>query len=197
MKKSFVVIENDPERIPFMEQAGVLYIIGDPADEAVLEAAGVTRAASVVAALPKDPDNLFLTINARSLNPNLHIIARVQDVDNSRKFMKAGANQVVSPFSTGATRIVQLLTRPSAVDMIEVVTQHENLELEVCEIPVDEQSPYVHKTLAASRINQTLGCMIFAIKRVDGETVFDPDPQVRIESGDILLAIKKPRTTGA
>ena len=193
MKKSFVVIESDPERVKLMDQENVLYILGDPSDEDHLEAAGVTRAESLVASLPKDADNLFLTINARSLNRDLHIIARVQDSDNGRKMLKAGANQVVSPFSTGAARIVQLLTRPAAVDMIELVTQRENLELEVCEIPVDEKSELAHKTLAESRVRQTLGCMIFAIKRQDGETIFDPDPQLRIESGDVLLAIKKPR----
>lgn len=197
MHKPFVVIESDPDRIKLMEKEGVLYIIGDPSDDDQLESAGVTRAEALVASLPKDADNLFLTINARSLNRDLHIIARVQDADNSRKLIKAGANQVVSPFSSGAARIVQLLTRPSAVDMIELVTQHENLELEVCEIPVDEKSDLVRKTLAESRVRQTLGCMVFAIKRLDGEAVFDPDPQMRIESGDVLLAIKKPRPAEA
>lgn len=197
MNKPFVVIESDAERVEMMEQEGVLYILGDPSDEEQLETAGVTRAEALVASLPKDADNLFLTINARSLNRNLHIIARVQDADNSRKLIKAGANQVVSPFSTGAARIVQLLTRPAAVDMIELVTQRENLELEVCEIPVDDKSDLACKTLAESRIRQTLGCMVFAVRRPDGETVFDPDPQMRIESGDVLLAIKKPRPAEA
>jgi len=193
MKKSFVVIESDPERVKQMEHEGVLYILGDPSDEELLETAGVTRAEALVAALPKDADNLFLTINARSLNRDLHIIARVQDADNSRKLIKAGANQVVSPFSTGAARIVQLLTRPAALDMVELVTQRENLELEMCEILVDEKSDLASKTLAESHVRQTLGCMVFAVKRPSGETVFDPDPQMRIEPGDVLMAIKKPR----
>ncbi len=197
MHKPFVVLESDPERAKLMEKEGVLYILGDPSDEDLLMSAGVSRAESLVAALPKDADNLFLTLNARSLNRDMHIIARVQDVDNSRKLIKAGANQVVSPFSTGATRIVQLLTRPAAVDTIELVTQRENLELEVCEILVDEKSDLAHKTLAESRVRQTLGCMVVAIKRVDGETVFDPDPQMRIEFGDVLLAITKPRSVEA
>ncbi len=197
MHKPFVVIENDPERVKLLQQEGVLYIQGDPSEEEMLEAANVKEAEALVAALPKDADNLFLTINARSLNRDLHIIARVQDSDNSRKLLKAGANQVVSPFSTGAARIVQLLTRPAAVDMIELVTQRENLELEVCEIPVDEKSELAHKTLTEARVRQTLGCMVFAIKHQTGETVFDPDPQMRIEPGDVLLAIKKPRPARA
>jgi len=197
MNKPFVVIESDLERVKLMEQEGVLYISGDPSDEEQLETAGVTQAESLVASLPKDADNLFLTINARSLNRDLHIIARVQDADNSRKLIKAGANQVVSPFSTGAARIVQLLTRPAAVDMIELVTQRENLELEVCEIVADDQSDLARKTLAESRVRQTLGCMVFAVRHPDGETVFDPDPQMRIEFGDVLLAIKKPQPAEA
>ena len=196
MNKPFVVIESDSERVKQMEHEGVLYILGDPSEEELLEAAGVSRAEALVAALPKDADNLFLTINARSMNRDLHIIARVQDADNSRKLIKAGATQVVSPFSTGAARIVQLLTRPAALDMVELVTQRENLELEMCEILVDEKSGLARKTLAESHVRQTLGCMVFAVKRPNGETVFDPDPQMRIEPGDILMAIKKPRPAG-
>lgn len=191
--KPFVVIENDPERLKLLEKENVFYISGDPAEEDMLEAAGVVRAEALVAALPKDADNLFLTINARSLNRNLHIIARVQDSGNSRKLIKAGANQVVSPFSTGAARIVQLLIHPATVDLAELVSGRENLALEVCEIAVDEKSDLARKTLAEARVRQTLGCMVFAIKRPSGETVFDPDPQMQIDPGDVLLAIKKPR----
>lgn len=196
MNKAFVVIEGDPERLELLAQANMLYIAGDPSEEDLLEAAGVGRAEALVASLPKDADNLFLTINARSMSRDLHIIARVQDPGNSRKLVKAGANQVVSPFSTGAARIVQLLTRPATVDLIELVPGKENLSLEVCEIAVDEESRLAHKTLAEARVRQTLGCMVFALKR-GSETVFDPDPQMRIQPGDVLLAIQKPRPAEA
>lgn len=190
--KPFVVIETDPERIKMLEQDDILFVSGDPSDEDLLASVGVTKADALVAALGKDADNLFLTISARSLNREMQIIARVEDPDNSRKFMKAGVTQVVSPFSTGATRIVQLLTRPAVVDLIELVTQRENLALEVCEIAVDEKSNLAHKTLVESRVRQTMGCMVFAIKRPGGETLFDPDPQIRIEPGDVLVVIQKP-----
>jgi len=192
MKKPLVVIENDPERIRLLEEENQLFIQGDASDESVLERAGVSKAEALVATLGKDSENLFLTLSARSLNQDLHIIARVEDPDSTRKFIKAGATQVVSPFSTGANRIVQLLTRPAVVDLIELVTRHENLALQVCEIKVDEKSDLAHKTLAEARVRQALGCMVFAIKRPNGETVFDPGPELRLEPGDILVAIQKP-----
>jgi voltage-gated potassium channel len=82
------------------------------------------------------------------------------------------------------------------VDLIELVTQRENIALEVCEIAVDEKSNLAHKTLVESRVRQTMGCMVFAIKRPGGETLFDPDPQTRIEPGDVLVVIKKPQPAG-
>jgi len=94
--RSIVVIENDPARIAWLEQEGLLFIQGDSSDEEVLERAGVEKAESLVATLGKDADNLFLTLSARSLNADLKIIARAEDPDNGRKFMKAGASRVVS-----------------------------------------------------------------------------------------------------
>ena len=190
--RSFVVIENDPERLKLLEQDGTPFLEGDASDEELLETAGIGKAEAVVAALSKDADNLFLTLSARSLNSELHIIARVEDPDSSRKFMKAGATRVVSPFSTGANRIVQLLTRPAAVDLIELVDGHKNLALEVNEIVVEEKGKLDGKTLAEARVRQTLGCMVFAIKHPNGETVFDPDPEMKLVSGDVLVAIQKP-----
>jgi voltage-gated potassium channel len=88
--------------------------------------------------------------------------------------------------------MVQLLTRPTVVDLIELVTRRENLALEVCEIEVDEKSRLANKSLAEARVRQTFGCMVFAIKRPNGDTIFDPDPSQRVEPGDVLVAIQKP-----
>ncbi len=193
--KPFVVIENDPERIQLLEKEGFLFHPGDPSSEDSLEAAGIARAEALVAAMTKDADNLFLTLSARSLNPLIPIVARVQDPENGRKFLKAGATRVVSPFSTGATRIVQLLLRPAVVDLIELVAGRENLAVEVCEIRVDEASGLANRTLAESRVRQSLGCMVFAVKRPGGETHFDPDPQMKLLPGDVLVALQKPVAT--
>ncbi len=190
--RSIVVIENDPTRIAWLEQEGLLYIHGDSSDEEILERAGVQKAESLVATLRKDADNLFLTLSARSLNAELKIIARVEDPEHGRKFMKAGASRVVSPVSTGVNRIVQLLTRPAAIDLIELVGDHENLAFEVSEIAVKKNKNLVGKTLAEARVRQTLGCMVFAIKHPDGKTVFDPDPEMKLVPGDVLVAIQKP-----
>ena len=50
--------------------------MGDATNDNVLTAAGVDRATGLVTALSKDPENVFVTISARSLNPRVRIVAK-------------------------------------------------------------------------------------------------------------------------
>ena len=54
--------------------------VGDATEDVVLLKAGVDRCKSVVVALNTDPDNLYCTISARTMNPTARIVARVEDV---------------------------------------------------------------------------------------------------------------------
>ena len=146
----------------------------------------------LVSALASDPDNLYLTLTASGMRNDLRIIARVNDPDSTRKFVKAGAQRVVSPIATGANQIAQLVARPSIVDLIELVANDKNIAMQVLEYPIDNASEMLNKTLAEARVRQILGCMVIAIKHSNGQTAFDPGPNTRLELGDTLVAIRKP-----
>lgn len=193
-RKPFVVIEEDAEIIKRLGEQGIPNIAGDATEEETLEAANIYRADSLVAALDSDPENLYLTLTASGLSTDLRIIARVHDPDSSRKFHKAGAQRVVSPISSGASQIAQLITRPSVVDLIELVTEDKNISLQVFEYPIDEESDMLGKTLAEARVRQTLGGMVIAIKHRDDRTAFDPGPDTRLKLGDTLVALRQPET---
>jgi voltage-gated potassium channel len=194
----FVVIEENEDVVKRLDELGIPHIVGDATEEETLEAANICQADSLVAALDSDPENLYLTLTASGLCPKLRIIARVHEPDSARKFNKAGAKRVVSPISSGASQIAQLITRPSVVDLIELVTQDRNIALQVFEFPIGEESDMLDKTLAEARVRQTLGGMVIAIKHRDGRTAFDPGPNTRLRLGDTLVAIRQPEseTTG-
>ncbi len=147
-----------------------------------------------MAALDSDPENLFLTLTANGLCEGLRVIARVHDPDSTRKFQNAGASRVVSPISTGASQIARLITRPSVVDLVELVTKDKSIALQVFEHPVGEESDMLDKSLAEARVRQILGGMVIAIKHLDGHTTFDPGSDTRIRLGDTLVAIRQPET---
>ena len=192
--KPFVVIEENEDIIKRLDEQSIPYIAGDATEEEILESANISRADSLVAALDSDPENLFLTLTASGLCNDLRIIVRVHDPDSMRKFQKAGASRVVSPISTGASQIAQLITRPSVVDLVELVTQKKSIALEVFEHPIKEESNMLGKTLAEARVRQALGGMVIAIKHPNGHTAFDPGPDTRLRLGDILVAIRQPES---
>ena len=97
-----VVIENNPDLVPVMDEDEVLYVFGDAADEAVLIKAGIKRATGLVAALATDTDNVFLVLTARQLAPDLKITARASQEKVKKKFEAAGADFVQSPYEMGA-----------------------------------------------------------------------------------------------
>lgn len=193
--KDFVVIESDDDVVRRLDELNIPYIQGDATDEDTLEAANISKADSLVSALHSDPDNLYLTLTASGLCDKLRIIARVNDPDSTRKFYKAGASRVVSPIATGANQIAQLVTRPSIVDLIELVANDTSIALQVMEYPIDEDSDMLDKTLSEARVRQTLGCMVLAVKHANGNTAFDPGPDTRLKLGDTLVAIRKPDPT--
>ena len=72
----FVVVDNDPEKITAIEPEGLLYVKGDASEETTLLEAGLARADTLVATLPRDSDNVYVALTARGLNKELLIIAR-------------------------------------------------------------------------------------------------------------------------
>ncbi len=192
-KAEYVVIERNPEICESIVEKGGVAIQGDASDEAALESAGIHRASALVAALNTDADNLYLTLTAHGMRPDLKIIVRAEEQASHSKFMRAGATKVVSPYAIGADHIVQLLLRPRVVDFIELVTQQGALELNIDQTELTEDSPLCGKTLAESRARQSLGRMVLAIKKKDGATVFDPAPDTMLDPGDVLVTVGRGR----
>ena len=66
-----VVVDNDDKMMPRLEESGYPFICGDATREEVLEEAGIDRAKGLVAVVASDAANVYITLTARSLNPDL------------------------------------------------------------------------------------------------------------------------------
>ena len=184
----FLVIENDPKCVQRLEEEGILFIDGDATQDDVLISAGIERAKGLITALTSDSANVFIVLSAREINPDLFIMARASDEGAEKKLISAGADKVVSPYSMGASRMAQAVLRPSVVDFIDIATGHENIELQLEEIPVAKSSPLVGKTLLETGIRKEFGLIIVGIKFA-GKMSFNPSAQTVIEAGNILIAL--------
>ena len=54
--------------------------------------AGIERAKGLVSLATSDADNLFITMTARGLNPDLFILVRADEKSTHKKLLRAGAN---------------------------------------------------------------------------------------------------------
>ncbi|NQU74762.1 MAG: potassium channel protein [Planctomycetes bacterium] len=186
-KRDAVAVEISDEPLARPENAGVLYVQGDAQDEAVLLAAGIERAGHLVACLPQDADNVFLTLTARQLNQSLTIIARAEQPSTQNKLLRAGANRVICPQIIGATRIIHVLLRPAVVDFVEVANK--GVDLEMDQLVVPKTSELVGKTLRALALPARTGTTVVAVLKAGGRTVYNPGPELTISAGDTLILV--------
>jgi voltage-gated potassium channel len=186
----FVIVENDAEKLAKYSDSGWLTLLGDATQEKILREAHIERARGLVAATTTDATNMYIVLTARSLNPNLRIIARASEEQAEKHLISAGADTVVSPYSFAGHRIAQSFLRPHVLDFLDIATAREGkLDLEIEEVHVEDGCSFAGKTIEGSRIRQEMGVIVLAIKRSGAGMRFNPAPEDRIEAGDCLIAM--------
>jgi voltage-gated potassium channel len=188
-KVPFVVIENNPDIIQKIESEGFIYYKGDAAQDKTLIAAGIKRAKGIVCALPTDPENLYVILTAKELNPDIYILSRSEEIESEHRLLRAGADRVMSPYTLGGMRMAMAITKPAMLDFIEITTRRQSLELRMEELSICEGSHLIGKSLEESEIRQKYGLIIVAVKKDTGQMIFNPMANYVIASGDKLISL--------
>jgi voltage-gated potassium channel len=183
----YVIVDSTPNNrdLALGQGVGVRFIEGDASDDNVLLQAGIERARSLLACADSDAENIFITLTARELCPDIAIVARASVEDSEKKLKRAGADRVISPYKASGTEMARLALHPQVTGVVDV-----NTEYRLEEIVVE---------LGAGGVNQTIGdvrggAMIVGVRLADGS--FNPQPAADtvLRPGDVLLAMGTPRT---
>ena len=195
----FVILEANEARANEARLLGYLCIHGDASSEAVLLAAGVKRANALATVLANDAVNVFITLSARALNPNLSIVARGELSSTESKLLQAGADKVVLPTQIGAERIAELILYEESARFIEGlershgfqrVLHNFGVELEV--VTAAPQSPAARMTVAAIERQAKGAFFIIQINRRDGDVFTAPPATTVVGEGDGVVLIGRP-----
>jgi voltage-gated potassium channel Kch len=193
---SFVILEQSEAAVATAHELGYLCLHADATDEAALRAAGIDHARALATVLSNDAANVFITLSARSLNPNLEIIARGEAPSTERKLLQAGANKVVLPTHIGAERIAEIILYQETARFIRGSDRMRDFEKVLLSLGLDldvviaaPQSPVVGKTIASVEEQANGAFFIVQINRRDGEAVTQPEPSTVIEAGDGLVLV--------
>lgn len=184
----FVVIDPKEELKERMEADGVAYLTEDPSLEGVLRRAGVDRAKGMLCAVDSDATNVYITLMARAINPDLYIVARASEPGSDVRLQTAGANRVVSPFVASGREMAWMAMDPALMEAVGLTTQSRSRSVIVEELLVEEGG------LAGSSVGEASGNRIpVAIRHVDGRTTANPGHQLPLQEGDVLVVLYAPR----
>ena len=182
-KVPYAVIEQNPEALERLLNEDRLHIEGDAASEDILKQAGIERARGLISAVDSDERSVYITLSARALNPGLFIISRGGRPDSTRRLELAGANRVISPY-----RMAELAVHPALVDVLDTL-HHGGSEIGVEEILVGPNTTALGRTLAEAGLLDPSGAKVLALRRRDGTLHANPTGDLRLEEGDLVIAL--------
>ncbi|HVS43024.1 MAG TPA: potassium channel family protein [Candidatus Dormibacteraeota bacterium] len=182
----YVVVEMNPAPLEDVRRDHRLCVVGDAANDEVLHLAGIDHARALVSAVDSDERNVYIVLTARSLNPTLFIVARSSFPDSIPKLQRAGANRVVSPYTTTGRRMAALALQPAVVDVIDMVTR-EGGSMAIEELVV----PPGTRGLVAGTLRRS-GALLLAVRSADGRLSVGPDDQSALAPGDLVVVMGTP-----
>lgn len=115
MKKSYVVIDYDPEIIDVIEHRKINYLYGDATDLELLEEAGVEHAKLVVSTIPDFQVNIFLLKYLADKNPRSIAVMHADDPGEAARLYEAGASYVILPHYIGSQKVSEFISKSGLV----------------------------------------------------------------------------------
>jgi voltage-gated potassium channel len=190
-RRDFVVIENDEDIINAIPDDGSIHlVVGDATDDDTLKLAKIETAEFIIITLPRDSDNVFITLTARELNPDIHVIARASDPNSERKLFRAGAHNVILPDVLGGLHMSHLITKPYVIEFLDILNGVSSDELHLEEIVYDDiQEQFQNQTIGDLDIRARSGVSIIGVRRGELGFSFNPGPDTIINRDSILIVL--------
>jgi voltage-gated potassium channel len=185
---AYVVIDQTEEALERIRGEQRLHIEGDASKEEVLKQAGIERARGLISAVDSDERAVYIVLAARALNPNLYIVARAGRPDSLRRLELAGATRAISPYLMAGHRMAELAIRPALVDVLDTL-HHGEGGIGVEEMVVEAGTSAVGKSLEGIGLLSPTAAKVLAVRRRDGALDVNPDGDLRLAEGDLVIVL--------
>ncbi|HEY9071581.1 MAG TPA: potassium channel protein [Candidatus Ozemobacteraceae bacterium] len=183
-----VVIDSNPKVVEELLEQEIPAIEGDATADETLISAGLKAASGLVTALPYDADNVFVTLTAKGINPEVFVVSTADAIESVQKLKRAGSNYVVTPAVIAGARMASVLIRPSVVDFVDATMAGDDQGLQMEEFRIREASFLAQKALKDADLRRRSGAIIVSVRRGDRTTI-NPEPNFVFDPGDILVAL--------
>jgi voltage-gated potassium channel len=189
---AYVVLDHSDDAIAAAEANDDLFIQGDGSNDDDLTHAGIERARGLLVASDDDADNLYIALSAKARRPSLTVIARASSEDAERKLRLAGADRVVTPYTTAGRVMANLMIKPQVTAFVNMLTSSREPNLSFEEIEVTSTCAAVGATIGELDVARQTGAYIVAIRKHGGELEVRPSKVTLLESGDVIVGMGAP-----
>jgi voltage-gated potassium channel len=180
---------NEPELKDIADKhptANYAFVVGDATDDDVIAQCHLAVARGLVAALPSDKDNLYLTVSVRQESPNARIVARCAELSHVDKMKRSGADAVVSPNHIGGLRLVSEMVRPSVVRFLDEMMRDKRAAYRIEEVTLGTGDALRD----CSGVRERYGMSVLALREKDGAAwTYNPDAGVKVGAGMTLVVL--------
>jgi voltage-gated potassium channel len=180
MGADFVVIESSEAKLLLLEEEGYLTVLGDATNEKTLLDAGIKKADALLALLDSDPENLFVVLTAREMNPTLHIISRTATESSEARILRAGADSVISPYSAAGKRVAdKILSLTKAASDYQETENNDQISCRWLSITTESAIASLSVEAAETKLNAT----IIGVRRGGVDSLL-PEANFQLRVGD-------------
>jgi voltage-gated potassium channel len=183
--QQYVVLDFSEEALDHAREMNDLYVDGSGAEDEDLDKAGIERARGIIVASDDDGDNLYIVLSAKARRPDLNVIARASSEEAERKLKLAGADRVVTPYTTAGRVMAQMMIKPQVASFLNAMTSSSggpSFE----EILVTAACGAVGQTIGDLDIGSQTGAQIVAVRKADGLEL-RPTKDTMLDESDVIV----------
>ena len=187
--KSIVIIDKNPhdESESIAQKHPIIH--GDASHEDILMKAGIQSAQGLISAVSSEAENVFITMTARVLRPELFIISRFEEDATKTKLVRAGADHVINPYKIGSEKISQIILKPTISKILDFARQRGQFELNIDEFSIPKSNHMIGQSIRECRIRDEYNIIIIAIEKQDGSIITNPGPNYTFQEDDKIVMI--------
>src|SRR5205085_10770349 len=188
----YVVLDFSEEALEHAREHDDLFVDGSGAEDEDLVKAGIDRARGIIVASDDDGDNLYSTLSVKTRRPEVNVIARASSEEAERKLKLAGADRVVTPYTTAGRVMAQLMIRPQVTSFVHAMTSSDAPDLNWEEIEVTSSCGAAGRTIGDLGISSLTGAQIVAVRKQGGVLEMRPTKDTVLDESDVIVGIGSP-----
>jgi len=182
------VVDLNPDVQEHARRDKVLMITADATEAEILTEAGIHRCRALIAASDSDANNTYITLTAKSLRPDVFVVARVGTPEVAPKLRQAGADRLVSPYAIGGRRMALAALQPIITDFIDLFSDATEGGRLLAEVIVDATSGLEGEMLG-DVLARSKDVVALAVMDAEGQMTVGPASTTRLQLGDRLTLV--------